>query len=545
MKISAFAIGLVTSSSLLAATAIAGAVKITDLAANNAKTDGVAAVNVIAAELGQSIVAEGRMKLENPTDLIGYYGYDNDGPLTPAAGAVQPKDNQVEATKTEPDKNNYLILADQKGADATYNYGTHFVFQGHENGVVKDGQPQGYFIRINLDADEAHRVTLMATKDTSGNTLRFIDGSTWNPFAKRLLLTGEEGDEGGLWQATAEFPATVDDLRGVAGIGSYEGVQTDKDGNLWIVEDSGGDKGKVNKHSRQPNSFVYRLIPADKSDRKKGGKLEVLQIKGKDGQPILFHDGQIDADATSQAVKDQYAYDNTLNTKWVLVHDTASDGSAPFEANKLAKAKGGTPLKRPENGMFRPGMEFAEFYFTTTGDTNTDTEVGPEGGGFGGIFKLAQASASAEEGTLSIVYRADADHGSFDNLAFLSADELAIVEDAGDKLHSQRKAFDAGYLINVTADYGKPNAPAPVRFLTIGRDDAATVDSALLAIEDYGFQNDGDNEITGIHVSDGDASEAGLLGAKIPTVFENGWRVFYTRQHGKNETYEIENSATM
>ena len=72
-----------------------------------------------------------------------------------------------------------------------------------------------------------------------------------------------------------------------------------------------------------------------------------------------------------------------------------------------------------------------------------------------------------------------------------------------------------------------------------------TVDSALLAIEDYGFQNDGDNEIAGIHVSDGDASEAGLLGAKIPTVFENGWRVFYTRQHGKNETYEIENSATM
>ena len=175
------------------------------------------------------------MKLENPTDLIGYYGYDNDGPLTPAAGAVQSKDNQVEATTTEPDKNTYLILADQKGADAAYNYGTHFVFQGHENGVVKDGQPQGYFTRINLDADEAHRVTLMATKDTSGNTLRFIDGSTWNPFAKRFLLTGEEGDEGGLWQATAEFPATVDDLRGVAGIGSYEGVQTDKDGNLWIV----------------------------------------------------------------------------------------------------------------------------------------------------------------------------------------------------------------------------------------------------------------------------------------------------------------------
>ena len=63
--------------------------------------------------------------------------------------------------------------------------------------------------------------------------------------------------------------------------------------------------------------------------------------------------------------------------------------------------------------------------------------------------------------------------------------------------------------------------------------------AALAAEKDTGFQNDGDNEITGIHVSDGDASEAGILGAKIPTVFENGWRVFYTQQHGANQTFEI------
>src|SRR5262249_4100020 len=43
------------------------------------------------------------------------------------------------------------------GADPNYDYGTHFLFQGHENGV------SGYFTRINLDADGKHRVTLMAT----------------------------------------------------------------------------------------------------------------------------------------------------------------------------------------------------------------------------------------------------------------------------------------------------------------------------------------------------------------------------------------------
>ena len=536
---------LVITTSLMAVAAVAGSLKLSPIDNSAARADGVSVPNAVSSELTQAIVAEGRIKLENPSELIGYYGYDNDGPLSPAAGAVQSKTSRVEATKTEPDKNTYLVLENQKGADAAYNYGSHFLFQGHENGVSKDGKPQGYFTRVNLDADESHRVTLMATQDTSGNSLVFIDGSTWNPFAKHLLLTGEEGDEGGLWQATAEFPSVVDDLRGVAGIGSFEGVQVDHDGSLWLMEDAGGKKGDVNKHARQPNSFLYRLVPADKADLKKGGKIEVLQVIGKDGQPVVFHDGQADTDITSQAVKDLYTYGVTLKTKWVVLHDTATDGNTPFDVNKLAKAKGGTPMKRPENGMFRPGKEFTEFYFTTTGDTNADTESGAEAGGFGGIFKLAQSAAAASEGELNLVYRSDVKHGCFDNLAFWTGDELAIVEDCGETLHGQRNTFDAGYIINVSTDYGKADAPEPVRFLTAGRDEASTVDATLLAGEDNGFQNDGDNELTGIHVSDGDASVAGLLGSKVPTPFKDGWRVFYTRQHGKNETYEIKSNVAM
>ncbi|MFO1033006.1 MAG: hypothetical protein U1E15_02565 [Hyphomicrobiales bacterium] len=526
--------------SLFSTAAIADGLKLTPVTADNSKADGVAVANAISPELTQAIVAEGKMTLENPTDLIGYYGYDNDGPLMAAAGDVQSKDHNVEATKTEPDKNTYLVLEGQKGPDAAYNYGKHFLFQGHENGVTKDGKPQGYFTRINLDADEAHRVTLMATKDTSGNALVFFDGSTWAPEAKRLLLTGEEGDEGGVWQATADFPSTVDDLRGVMGIGSYEGVQADKDGNIWLVEDAGGKGGDKTKHAKQPNSFVYRFVPADKTDLTKGGKLEVLQIAGKDGAPVLFNKGKNDDDILSQGVADQYTYGNQLKTKWVVVHDTASDGTAIFNANDLAKAKGGTPLKRPENSQFRPGTDFTEYYFTATGDTNAETEAGAEHGGFGGIFKLKQASASADEGTLSLVYRGDVGHSGFDNMAFLTADQIIAVEDGGDKLHGQRKAFDAGYVIDLNTDYGAAGAAEPVRMISNGRDELATADSALLAkADDNGFQNDGDNEITGIHVSDGDASVAGLLGTKIPTPFKDGWRVFYTRQHGKNETYEV------
>jgi len=56
--------------------------------------------------------------------------------------------------------------------------------------------------------------------------------------------------------------------------------------------------------------------------------------------------------------------------------------------------------------------------------------------------------------------------------------------------------------------------------------------------------NDGDNEITGIHVSDGDATAAGILGAKTPTLTDGSWRTFWTQQHGDNVTWEVTRDAS-
>src|SRR5205814_7190338 len=99
---------------------------------------------------------------------------------------------------------------------------------------------RGYITRLNLDTDEAHRITLMASTDVNGNPLPIFDGSTWNPFAQRLLFTSELGNQGGVWQATTDFPSRVEDLGGIMGRGGYEGIQNDSDGNLWIVEDVAG-----------------------------------------------------------------------------------------------------------------------------------------------------------------------------------------------------------------------------------------------------------------------------------------------------------------
>jgi hypothetical protein len=487
--------------------------------------------NALSPELIETITAQGSNPLENPTSTISHYGFHADGPLLPSYGDVQSTTHNVESTKSEPDKNTYLVLNGQKGADPHYDYGTHFLFQGHELGL-------GYITRINLDADFAHRVTLMAATDANGVALPTFDGSTWDPFAKRLVFSSEGSTHGGLWQATLDFPSKVEDISGAVGRGGYEGVQNDPAGNLWIVEDVGGVKGSsINKNAKQPNSFIYRFVPNSPSDLTKG-KLQALQVLSlKTGQPISFHAGQADADITSTDTADMRTYGNALKTTWVTLHDTEVDGSTPYDANALAKAKLATPFKRPENGVFRPGTDFKEFYFDETGDTDSRSEAGSALGGFGSIFKLRQpAGPGADAGTLSIVYQGDVAHSGFDNCAFWDKDHVVFVEDAGDTLHGQRNALDSAWLIDVTADYSK-SKNQPLRLMAEGRDSAATVDTLLAG--QPGFQNEGDNEITGFHISNGDSTPNGLLGASVPRPFHNGWRVFFTQQHGENFTWEI------
>jgi len=498
----------------------------TNVAAANTKTPGFAAPNILSPELTEAAVAQGSVRLENGTAAVPFYGYDGDGTLVPLPGT------NAEATKTEPDKNTYLVMNGLKGADPGYDYGTHFLFQGHEAGAP------GYITRVNLDADGAHRVTLLATADAAA-PLPTFDGSTWDPWAKRLLFTAEFGAKTGVWQATLDVPAEVEDISGALGRGGYEAVQNDSDGNVWLVEDIGGTNGTgANVRARQPNSFIYRFVPKNPKNLTKG-KLQALQVISlRTGQPVVFHAGQADADILSDDMMDLHTYGKVFQTRWVTVHDTATDGNTPFNANALAKAKGATPLKRPENGQFRPGSHFTEFYFDETGDTNALSSANANFGGWGAILKLTQASPSADTGTLTMFFKCDQAHSGFDNTAFFTRDRVAFVEDAGDTLHAQRNALDSGYLFDVTTDYSNP-ANQPVRFLAQGRDPSATIDSSLLGSP--GFHNEGDNEITGIHVSDGNPGTHGILGARIPKPFDpdGHWRVFYTQQHGDNVTYEL------
>jgi hypothetical protein len=488
----------------------------------NPRADGYAPASVLSPGLSQVVVAQGSTRLENPSALTSYYGYDND--VLDAAGQPQmlpTPGNPHEAQKTEPDKNTYLVFRHGlRGADPRYDYGRSFLFQGHEAGA-------GALTRINLDADPAHRVTLLAARDASGHPLAPIDGSTWDPWARRLLLTTEDASAP-TYAATPDYPSTVTDVSGALGRGGYEGIQDDSRGDIWIVEDSGG-AFKGTTTAKRPNSFVYRYVPSRPGDLAHG-RLQALQVLNEAGAPITFA-GQAALNSPDQVAL--HAYHKRFATRWVTVHDTAVDGSAPFNANDLAKAAGATPFKRPENGQFRPGSGFREFYFDETGDTDATS---PENaiGGWTSVFKLTQSDPGANSGTLTLFYKGDEAHAGFDNVTFLSADKVTFVEDAGDKLHGQRNALDSGYVLDTRVDYADP-AHQPVRWLAEGRDASATLDAA-----NGGFgSNEGDNEITGVHVSDGDPGPGGLLGAQEPQLGDGRWRWFYTQQHGDNATYEV------
>jgi len=498
------------------------------------KTPGTTNPNALPPELIETAVAQGSIPVENPATVatgstmttVGFYGYEGPGPMLPAPGDLPSATHLVEAQKTEPDKNTYLVLFGQTGADPTYDYGTHFLYQGHEVGAA------GYITRVNLDADYAHKVTILASTDRAGAPIADIDGSTWDPFAQRLIFT-TENQNAPTYQATLGFPSLVEDISGAVGRGGYEGVQNDSAGNLWIVEDIGGPTSMTTPHSKAPNSFIYRFVKKRSDDLTKG-KLQVLQVISlQNGQPITFHGAD---DASSADTFDLRTYGKVFTTNWITIHDTDVDGFAPFNANVAAKAKGGTPFKRPENAQFRPGTNFKEFFFDETGDTDNRSEVGAAGGGFGSIFKLTQSSPTANSGTLTLFFQCDQAHSGFDNVTFLSKNQVVFVEDAGDTLHTQRNALDSAYAFDVTLDYSNA-VNQPVRLIGEGRDPSATLDSAFGGMT--GFNNEGDNEITGIHMSDGDPAAAGILGAKVPKQFKDGWRLFYTGQHGDNVTWEV------
>jgi hypothetical protein len=508
--------------------------------------------NITAAGYTSTEVARGTDTLENPSGVITKYGYLNDGPGGSAAFA-QP-------TKTEPDENTYLATPfNPGGPDGAFDYGRHFLFQGHENATTP-----GYITRINLDVPraDAHRITLLTTQTESTNLgLTRIDGSTYDPLT-RTLLYSEEGNgtsTGGIVQTNLSWPSDPSDLYGILGRAGYEGVHPDEQGNLFLAEDIGGSNQSIDPHNpsgatkavRQPNSYVYKFVPADKADLTQGGDLYALQVSI-NGHDLTYgsHGGNAGATATCNGAIDDtvnatpefcdaWALDQAdlhtpgtaYNVDWVLVHHADSGDTTPYNANAEAKAAGATPLKRPENLAFLPGTNWRSFVFTPTGDTSKTAGDVPEAlkrGAYGALFRV-DLEPDKNSGTISILARGDQTHNSFDNITAADPYTLLVGEDRGDSLHGQLNALDSLWAVDTETASFK-------RLVAEGRDPSATADAPLVGTA--GFQNDGDNEVTGVFVSDGSIDSTRVLGWGDPHWGTEG-RAFWTQQHGDNVTYEI------
>jgi hypothetical protein len=479
--------------------------------------------NKVAPTFSLSLVAQGSDPIENPSGVITQFGYLNDFPPEP-----------VEATKTEPDQNLYLVFPRGPGGPTpAYDYGHRFLFQGHENGA-----DLAFVTRINLDVkDPAHRITLLTPVGEDALThFNSIDGSAFDPFTRTLLFTQEADDDGGVIEIASTWPPRLRTLDGVFGKAGFEGIHPDNRGNILIVEDTDDVVVNVDPKNpespvaaKQPDSFVYRLVPQSPLDLSKGGKLQALQVTV-NGTPITFHADDPVGDTFSAAQLALHTLGSSWPVRWVTVHDNAVDGFAAFDANLAAKAAGASPFKRPENAQYQPGTDFQTFYFCPTGDTNADSGNQPAlaaRGAWGSIFRVDFPNGAAV-GKLSIAVLGDAVHSSFDNLAFAETGTLLATEDRGDGLHSQLNRLDSIWAFNVL---GGPTLPR--RFVAVGRDTASLADVALADVP--GYQNEGDNEPTGLHISQGSDVLLGMQG-----MLQNPLqaRAFFTQQHGKNQVWE-------
>jgi len=125
-------------------------------------------------------------------------------------------------------------------------------------------------------------------------------------------------------------------------------------------------------------------------------------------------------------------------------------------------------------------------------------------GAWGSIFRV-DLNSDREGGLISIFVLGDARHSSFDNLTFADANTLLAAEDRGDTLHSQLNRLDSIWSFFVDG------SPA-TRFVALGRDKLAEIDASLLGTP--GYQNEGDNEPTGLHVSTGSTLASGIPGTR-------------------------------
>ena len=253
--------------------------ELSDAGAANTKTPGVTLPDKLSPQLRQITVAQGSNVLENPSRRSGTMATTTTGRCSRRRGRsvarTQRRGDEVRAGQEHLPRRRRPARC-----GPGYDYGTHFLYQGHEL-----RRRLGYITRINLDADAAHRVTMLAEFEADGRRrcrrstarrgIRSHSGCSSRPRAARAAASS---------QATLDFPSKVRTLWGILGQGGYEGIQNDSAGNIYIVEDSGGRAGTVNKNAQAAEQLPVPL-PALRPDRHRQGR-QAAGAAGRVARPL-------------------------------------------------------------------------------------------------------------------------------------------------------------------------------------------------------------------------------------------------------------------
>ena len=371
------------------ATPFGGGLGLTDVPTANTRSAGFAPASKLSPELAQVAVAQGSTKVENPTRRCRTTATTTTSSTRRASRRWCRRRLCRRGPQDRAGQEHLPRLQERPLRRRPELRLRHALPLPGPRGRVNGA---GYITRINLDADAAHRVTLLATTDATGAPIADDRRLDLGPVGPAAPLHDGEPDRTDLL-GHAGLPvdrrrrlrrARPRRLRGHPERRRRQHL--DRRGHRRL-------RARPARRRRSPTASSSATCPAPGDLA--NGKLQVLQVLNAAGTPItsdVANAAQLGRPARAARLRLDF------QTRWMTIHDTATDGTAPFNANTLAKAHDGTPFKRPENGNFRPGSHFREFFFDETGDTNATSPENANAGGWGSLFKLTQSDPSADAG---------------------------------------------------------------------------------------------------------------------------------------------------
>ena len=240
---------------------------LTSVASANTRAAGYAPSSKLSVELAGQVVAQGATPLENPTSLIGFYGYENDvvsadDPTKPQMVPTQGVAN--EAQKTEPDENTYLVVQARActartrttttaSASCTRATRTRPPSNGVKQGLHHAHQPRR---RPGAPRDAACDDGL---ERRGAQHDRRLEAGTRGP--RKLIFTTENANAP-TYSATAGLPVHGRRTsRARSGAAATRASQHDSDGQRDRSSRTSSGANKQGTTAKVPNSFVYRYVP--------------------------------------------------------------------------------------------------------------------------------------------------------------------------------------------------------------------------------------------------------------------------------------------